>query len=192
MLMILLEGQIKLAKFMKKMLIRLLERDEIEKVRKIDRSELVEQLYYYDHGKLNIKDVFINDPGWTPSEIESHAKHLYKLYDSGGYLYGAFEGDKLAGIATLGKYFIGSAKNQLIVTFFHVDAQFRKQGIGTALMNTIITGAKALGAKKLYISATPSKNTINFYFNRGAFLTKELNSELFELEPEDIHLDLEL
>ncbi|MFX0010302.1 MAG: GNAT family N-acetyltransferase [Candidatus Hermodarchaeota archaeon] len=192
MLMILLEGQIKLEKLKRKMLIRLLERDEIEKVRKIDRSELIEQLYYYDHGKLNLKDVYIDDPGWTPSEIESHVRHLYKLYDSGGYLYGAFDGEKLTGIATLGKNFIGSAKNQLIVTFFHVDAQFRKQGIGTALINTIITRAKALGAKKLYISATPSKNTINFYFNRGASLTKELNPKLFELEPEDIHLDIDI
>lgn len=174
------------------MLIRLLERNEIEKVRNIDRSELVEKLYYYNHGNLIIKDVFIDDAGWTPSEMESHVKHLYKVYDSGGYLYGAFEREKLAGIATLGKNFIGSAKNQLVVTFFHVDAQFRKQGIGTALMNTIIAQAKELKAKKLYISATPSKNTINFYFNRGASLTKELNPELFELEPEDIHLDLEI
>ena len=45
---------------------------------------------------------------------------------------------------------------------------------------------------ELYISTTPSINSINFYFKRGASLTKELNPELFELEPEEIHLDLEI
>jgi N-acetylglutamate synthase-like GNAT family acetyltransferase len=52
--------------------------------------------------------------------------------------------------------------------------------------------ARDLGAKKLYVSATPSLNTITFYQNRGFKLTKDVNQELFEKEPEDIHMELTL
>jgi hypothetical protein len=39
----------------------------------------------------------------------------------------------------------------------------------------------------MYISATPSENTVNFYLRRGAVVTSEPDPELFEFEPEDIH-----
>ena len=52
--------------------------------------------------------------------------------------------------------------------------------------------ARKLGAKKLYISATPSENTVNFYLHLGCVLAKEMDPELFELEPEDIHLEYAL
>ena len=47
-------------------------------------------------------------------------------------------------------------------------------------------------AKKLYISATPSKHTVDFYMSLGCKSASEINPELFELEPEDIHLDLRI
>ena len=46
-----------------------------------------------------------------------------------------------------------------------------------------------MNARKLYISATPSENTINFYLNIGCIITREVDQALFELEPEDIHLE---
>jgi len=48
------------------------------------------------------------------------------------------------------------------------------------------------GAKQLYISATPSEHTVDFYLRLGCRLDLEPDSELFELEPEDIHLECEL
>jgi hypothetical protein len=45
------------------------------------------------------------------------------------------------------------------------------------------------GAAWVYISATPAENTIDFYLRRGCVLAEELDSELFELEPKDIHLE---
>ena len=52
--------------------------------------------------------------------------------------------------------------------------------------------ARSLGAKKLYISATPSENTVNYYMRLGCILAAEINPELFALEPEDIHLEYNL
>ena len=55
-----------------------------------------------------------------------------------------------------------------------------------------IDKAKFLGGEKLYISATPSENTVNFYMNNGAILAKESDKELYEMEPDDIHLEIQL
>ena len=174
------------------MQIRIIQRKEIEKLRELDRSEIVEQIYYFESGNLNIKDEIYDVPGWSPADMDSHVKELNAQNDRGDYIFGAFDGEKLIGIAVLGFEFISSTKDQLVVIFLHVDAKYRKQGVGTSLIDRLISQARMLGARKLYISATPSKNTIDFYLRRGAYLTKELNSELFDLEPEDIHLDLEI
>ena len=40
----------------------------------------------------------------------------------------------------------------------------------------------------MYISATPSEHTINFYLRQGCVVASEVDPELFALEPEDIHL----
>ena len=45
---------------------------------------------------------------------------------------------------------------------------------------------------KLYIAATPSENTVNFFMRLGCDLAAEINQELFAFEPEDIHLEFNL
>ena len=60
------------------------------------------------------------------------------------------------------------------------------------LFEKAVERARQLGAKQLYISATPSENTVNFYRNLGCKVTSEIDPELFELEPEDIHLEYTL
>jgi hypothetical protein len=54
------------------------------------------------------------------------------------------------------------------------------------------TLAKEKGAQLLYISATPSQHTVDFYLKQGARLASEVNPVLFKLEPDDIHLELVL
>jgi len=119
-------------------------------------------------------------------------KNLYELFDRGGTFYAAFENSTMIGIAALEKEFIGKNKDQLQLTFLHVSKDFRQKGVGTKLLNLAKQKAQELGADKLYISATPSKSTVNFYINRGCEFACEINKKLFELEPEDIHLELKL
>ncbi|OPZ83538.1 MAG: hypothetical protein BWY74_04429 [Firmicutes bacterium ADurb.Bin419] len=49
-----------------------------------------------------------------------------------------------------------------------------------------------MGAKSLYISGAPIKNTIDFYLANGCRLTDEVEKDLFELEPEDIHMEMNI
>jgi hypothetical protein len=76
------------------MKIRRLRRGEIEKVRDIDRSEIVEQDYCFMDGQLTLKDVYYDIKGWDPSELEVSLEHLYDIYDRNGTIFGAFDGDR--------------------------------------------------------------------------------------------------
>jgi N-acetylglutamate synthase-like GNAT family acetyltransferase len=98
----------------------------------------------------------------------------------------------LIAVSALESEFIGKEKDQLQLYFHHVDSQYRHKGVGGKLLRKVRAKAKNLGAKKLYISATPSKNTIEFYMHVDCRLTSDLNSKLYKLEPEDIHLEFTL
>ncbi len=170
--------------------IRLLNREEIEKVRNITRNELVKQVYYFGNGNLVLKDEFHDMQGWNPSELKGCIFHLYDIFDRNGNLFGAFVGNRLIGISALESKFIGQDMDQLQLYFHQVDSKYRHMGVGGKLFREVMKRAKGLGAKRLYISATPSRNTIGFYFHMGCRLVSEVNQELFCLEPQDIHLEL--
>lgn len=169
--------------------IRLLQRDEISLIWHIDRREIVQNIYVLRDGKLVLKPDYFDIQGWPPGEAELYTPILLDCYDRGGTFWGAFENGILVGVAILESNFIGSQQDTLQLKFLHVSHDCRKQGLGTSLFNTAFEKAKLLGAKKLYISATPSENTINYYLRLGCVLVTETNPELFALEPEDIHLE---
>ncbi|MFQ6087709.1 MAG: GNAT family N-acetyltransferase [Candidatus Methanofastidiosia archaeon] len=174
------------------MIIKNVDRYEIDKIKNIDRSEIVENIYYYQNGKLVKEKEFYDIRGWDKNELAKNLKKLKKLHDRGGSFIGAFDSERLVGIGALENRFIGENLDTLQLVFLHVGKPFRKKGIGTELMEKLCIIAREKGAKKLYISATPSENTVNFYLNRGCYLAKKVIKELYEEEPEDIHLELEL
>jgi predicted N-acetyltransferase YhbS len=169
--------------------IRLLQRDEIPLVWQIDRREMVENIYYLDNGKLVLKVDYFDIQGWPPGEAELYTPILLDCYDRGGIFWGAFEKNLLIGVAILESKFIGTQRDTLQLKFLHVSRDYRRQGIASTLFNLAVEKAKMLGAKKLYISATPAENTVNYYMRLGCVLAQEIDQELFALEPEDIQLE---
>lgn len=174
---------------------RFLKRGEIERLREIDRSEVIEQLYSANNGRLELINEFydVKNEWWINEEVKKILlPRLYDLFDRGGIIIGAFEGTEISGMVALESKFIGKYKDQLKLDILFVSKKYRKIGIGKNLMNLAIEKAREKGAPKLYISATPSQNTVDFYLSLGCKLATEIDNELFELEPEDIHLGLEL
>lgn len=100
--------------------------------------------------------------------------------------------DRREMIDVLDNKFIGKAKDQLQLKFLHVSRDYRKQGLGRQLFYLAWDTARERGAKRLYISATPSENTVNFYLSLGAVVTDEPDPELYNQEPEDIHFVCDL
>ena len=164
-------------------------REEIEQIWTIDRSEVIDNVYYYEDGDLVLKPEHYDMHGWPPGEAEHYTLMLLDCHDRGGWFYGLFDGAHLIGVAILGSRFIGTGKDQLQLKFLHVSNGYRGQGWGKKLFKLARDKAREKGAKRLYISATPSEHTINFYRSLGCIVTDELDPELYELEPEDIHLE---
>lgn len=168
---------------------RLLERHEIPLIWQIDRREIIENVYYLREGKLVLEPEHYDMQGWPSGEAELYTPLLLDCYDRGGLFWGAFENDLLVGVSILESKWIGKHHDTLQLKFLHVSRDCRKQGIGARLFNLTVEKAKELGAKKLYISATPSEHTVNYYSRLGCVLATEIDPELFALEPEDIHLE---
>lgn len=171
---------------------RELTRDEIKDIWTIDRSELIEAIYYLENGALVLKPEHFDMRGWPPGEAETNTSLLEDCYDHGGWFYGLFDDSRLVGVVVLEGRFIGDPRDQLQLEFLHVSNGYRDQGLGRRLFNLAAGEASRRGARRLYISATPSQHTIGFYLGLGCSVMAEPEPELFALEPEDIHLEYDI
>jgi len=168
---------------------RELHREEVTQVWNIDRSEVIENFYRIENRTLRLYCQHVEATGWPPGEAEKYTPILLDCFDRGGWFYGAFDDGRLISAVVLESKFIGKRKDQLQLEFLHVSRAHRKQGLGAKLFNLAKVIARERGARGLYISATPSQNTIDFYVRLGCKLVDEPDPDLFALEPEDIHLD---
>lgn len=171
---------------------RTLSRDEIKDVWAIDRSEVINAVYYLEKGALRLRPAHYDLSGWPPGEAEKYTPILEACYDRGGWLYGLFDDQRLIGAAVLESHWIGKNGDQLQLKFLHISRPYRHRGWGQQLFGLAQAEAAQRGAKSLYISATPSEHTISFYLRLGCAATSEPDPELFELEPEDIHFEYAL
>ncbi len=170
---------------------RRLTRGEIPRVWEIDRRETIERIYRLENGSLVLTPLHVEATGWPPGEPERYTPILADCFDRGSWLYGLFEGDRVVGAVVLESRFIG-AGDQLQLKWLHVGRAQRGRGLGRHLFGLAADEAAQRGAKRLYISATPSERTIAFYRGLGCTLASEPDPELLALEPEDIHLECAL
>jgi predicted N-acetyltransferase YhbS len=171
---------------------RMLARDEIRSIWQIDRSELTEAVYHLVDGSLVLRPERHEAKGWPPGKAERESPILEACYDRGGWFYGFFDDRKPIGVVVLEGRFIGNSRDKLQLTFLHVSNPHRDKGLGKQLFNAAAAEARRRGAKCLYVSATPSEHTINFYLRLGCTVAAAPDPALFELEPEDIHLEYDL
>ncbi len=169
--------------------IRPLRREDIPLIWSIDRAEVIDGLYVLVDGALQLQPHHFEAHGWPPGEAELYTPILLDCFDHGGWFCGAFEGDALIGVAVLEGRFIGRERDTLQMKFLHVSRGARGRGLGVALFERSRDEARARGARRMYVSATPSRHTIDFYLRRGCRVTSEPDPELYALEPEDIHLE---
>lgn len=171
---------------------KLLDRSQIPLVWSIDRAEVIEGVYYLVDGALELRAEHFDMLGWPPGEPETYAPLLLECFDQGGWFYGLFAGDELVGVAVLENRWIGSRRDTLQFKFLQIGRAYRGLGLGRRLFELACAEARRRGAKRLYISATPTENTIRFYMGLGCILASEVDPDLFALEPEDIHLEYQI
>jgi GNAT superfamily N-acetyltransferase len=168
--------------------------EELDRLSEIDRSEHVSRAYELKEGDLTQVDVDWQVPTWFTEGDGGHSlagqlafcrSHL----EQGGVMLSAFSGDHLVGIAIV-RPLLRDAMAQL--AFLHVSRNFRRGGIARQLMADACDIARDAGARQIYVSSIPSSSAVGFYLAQGFRLAEEVDPELYALEPEDIHLILDL
>ncbi|NBM02521.1 MULTISPECIES: GNAT family N-acetyltransferase [Proteus] len=168
--------------------IRQLTRNEIPQVWEIDRTELIEKLYVLKEGKLLLSKQRFDMKGWPEGEAEHYTPVLLESFDRGAPFWGIFEHDRLVAAASVDPKKRGKNGSLLQLSFLHVSHLQRGQGLARILFDYCVEYAKENGADGLYISSTPSENSVNFYQHLGCRLIDIPDPELYEREPEDIHM----
>jgi GNAT superfamily N-acetyltransferase len=170
--------------------VRDLARDELSRVGEIDRSERIDVMFEQHGTELVARHGTWNVPAWDPEgerelSVEAHRRTLRRYVDAGGCARGAFSGGRLVGVGVVVPH-IRPGIAQL--AYLHVSQGFRSAGIGSRLSEDLELIACRTGDTEIVVTATPSENTVRFYLGRGYRPMQQPLAELYELEPDDIHL----
>ncbi len=171
--------------------IRPLETDELDRVGEIDRSEPIAALYVQDGVRLEVREGDRSAPGWDPEGEGEHSvaaqrRWLRHLAGRGAVGLGAFEAGRLVGIGVVVPQLRPGIAQ---LAYLHVTNGRRARGIGRRLSDDLEQVAREAGAVSIVVSATPSLNTVDFYRRRGYEPMAAPLPELFELEPDDVHME---
>jgi GNAT superfamily N-acetyltransferase len=175
--------------------IRQLDPGALERLGDIDRSERVTAAYVWRNDCLELDPVDWQVPDWFTDGRSQHSVqgniHDWRplLEEHSGVLFGALYGRRLVGLAIY-RPRLEPDMGQLAV--LHVSREYRRRGLGAALTEQVASLALADGARRLYVSATPSAGTVQFYLSQGFVPVSQPHPELYALEPEDIHMIREL
>lgn len=151
-----------------------------------DRHQETKKIKYIDNRVIKEKaEHFFND--WSDKKLTEVAREAKNVVAKGGVLLLACIDDLVVGFCTLeNKIFFDEYINLGVM---HVSNKHRRLGIGNKLFQLIQVYAKKLGATKLYISSHPDIESQKFYKRMNCSLAKMINQELYDLEPNDIHLE---
>jgi len=167
---------------------RRLVRDEVELIWTIDRSEIHSHIYVLSEGQLVRTPKYFEVPGWREDAAEKETPVLLDCFDRGGTFLGCWDAGALIGVCVLESARVGRLRDQMQLAYLYVSRTYRGRGVGMRLFEAAVTLAREAGANALYVSATPTENTIDFYLNRGCILAPEPDPRLLAAEPDDIHL----
>lgn len=168
--------------------------EDAYRIVEVDRSEHVTLGYRYQDGELKEDQVDWHVPNWTAEGVDEfnlngRIDDLKRKIDKGDKAIGAFDGDLLVGFTVLHERLTDDMDQ---ISDLFVGREYRRKGIASRLLSELIKGSRTDGVKRLYVSAVPSESAVGFYRNQGFIPTEDVHPELFELEPEDIHMILEL
>lgn len=172
---------------------RILNPTEIQRIAEIDRAEEIFASYQYKNNSLILIEERISVTEFYQQELNNMLQHQQQILAAGGKVIAAFDtNNHILGAASIEKPRRGQNTEYCKLDILYVSKNARGKKIGQHLLNKCKIIAKKFGATKLYISSTPTKGTVDFYLNNGAIPAKEIDEELFKMEPKDIHLEIGL
>ncbi len=170
---------------------------DAERLAELDRSESVPMLYAVRRGEIAPLGHGEEVPQWSGAWLDEVVEFACGHLEAGGAGWAAearpADGPPvLAGVALLGGAAVGGDPAVLQLALLHVGRPYRRLGLAARLLAPVCAEAVHRGARRLYISATPSEGALRFYLAQGARLADPPDPDLLALEPEDVHLVLDL
>lgn len=152
------------------------------------RRQVVTKCWRRENGQWVIReDPFIDD--WSEEDYQTLVSCLKNTIATGGFVYAAFEGERLKGFVSVESALFGGEQQYLDLTSIHVSEDLRSKGIGRVLFLAAKEWARNHGAKKLYISAHSAVESQAFYQKMGCVEASVYNQEHVEKEPYDCQLE---
>lgn len=167
---------------------------DLARVGEIDRTEKIDALYVQHGPRLEERVGDFSARSWFEEGEGEHSvarqrAECERYLDAGGIAVGAFADERLVGIGIVRPHLRPGLAQ---CAFLHVSNGYRAAGIGGRLVAELERVAREQGATAMVVSATPSLNTVRFYLGRGFEPMAEPLPELYELEPEDVHMQKRL
>ena len=134
----------------------------------------------------------VYEENWSQAqcrEIAEDVAHSISLDQTG---FGAFDGERIIGFATVSHRIFGAAARYVQLVCFQISEEYRRQGIGRKLFSMACEEARRLGADKLYISAHSSQASQAAYRALGCTPAEEVNEGLAAAEPYDVQMEYKL
>lgn len=174
--------------------IRPMQPGELSRLAEIDRAERITSIYVQRGVELEEQPHDFDVPPWSPAGDGFHSipyqigfceEHIAR----GALLFGAFDGERLVGMGLVTPH-IRPGIAQL--AHLHVSDGYRGRSVGRRLVEEMERAAGEWGDSEMVVSSSPSANTVRFYMGCGFAPMAEPLPELFEKEPEDVHLSKRL
>jgi len=163
--------------------------DEIHRISELDVSESGNVVYKLVDGTPKAVPENWRRPSSYGEEWKQRADRIQAGLQRGGIAFGAFDGERLIGFVAL-QYRLADTVAALLALW--VSAGYRHQAVASRLVREAIAAARSDGATAVYSSTCPSESAYGFYRSQGFAPTAFVHRELYELEPEDIHMILNL
>jgi len=168
--------------------------EDLARIGEIDRTERIDTLYVQHGPRLEETHGDWSAPAWFGEGEGEHSvahqrSECERYLAAGGIALGAFTEGRLIGIGIVIPH-VRPGIAQL--AFLHVSHGYRARGVGGHLGEELERLAREHGDTRIVVSATPSLNTVRFYRRRGFEPMAEPLPELYQLEPEDVHMEKRL
>jgi len=170
--------------------IKYLKPDEVERLREMDVSEDGDIVYKWIDDEVVAVPEKWERRRWSDEECTRRIRGMRDELASGEIVViGAFDDDSLVGLATF-RADLSPGMSEFAGLW--VSRSHRRQGVATRLAQEVERLAREADSTALYVSGCPSRSAVGFYRSRGFRPTLDVNKELYEREPEDIHMVLDL
>ncbi len=163
---------------------------DLDRLGEIDRTERVETRFVQHGVRLEPQTGDWSAPPWSSEGDGEHSvayqrAECERYLAAGGIGVCAYEGERLVGIGLVKP---GLRPGIAQLAYLYVNQSHRGRGIGVQLAAELERLAREHGDEVMVVSSTQSGNTVRFYRGRGFEPMAQPLPELYELEPDDIHM----